>query len=99
MLTGVCRVKGDVLFDVQQQVEPGAGWMRVVQHPVVLSRRWQLNLPALDSHAGGKVSEGIVAIKQKAMAGINAYIAAHNLRNDDGECLKQQLCCALRRVQ
>lgn len=34
--------------------------------------------------AGAKVSEGITAMKGKVMAGINAYIAAHNLRSDDG---------------
>jgi hypothetical protein len=29
-----------------------------------------------------------VALKAKAMAGINAYIAAHNLRSDDGGFLR-----------
>jgi hypothetical protein len=33
---------------------------------------------------GAKASEGIAAMKGKLMAGMNAYIAAHNLRNDDG---------------
>ncbi|GBF93762.1 hypothetical protein Rsub_06094 [Raphidocelis subcapitata] len=60
MLTGVARHKGDVLFDVNHQVEPG-----------------------------GKLSDGIVALKAKAMAGINAYIAAHNLRSDDVDVMEE----------
>lgn len=43
---------------------------------------------------GTKPSEAVTAMKGKVMAGMNAYIAAHNLRSDEGEARpRAQGCC------
>jgi len=51
------------------------------------------------TQTGIKVSDSVVAMKGKLMAGMNAYIAAHNLRDDEGELFSGAMHWAANRIQ
>lgn len=102
MLSGVAKYKGEVLFDLSHATEPGERCRRAGRAvrrappraaalrmpPLAPACRTQhCPPPARQPLPGAKVSDSIAAMKGKVMAGVNAYIAAHNLRSDDGALL------------
>ena len=118
-MTGVAKYKGEVLFDLTHQTEPGEGW-ETAQTERCLRRARTLPLaaaaapppaapaaPAASPNAahthrsrnppfstkqqtGAKLSDAVVEMKGKLMAGMSAYIAAHNLRGDDADLMEEE---------